>query len=218
MQPLTTGLRSNLGTWWVPADRLPAVAHFLHDVLPNEPWDPHFLGQDLATTYFDTASFALRKARACRARYLTLRLRCYTPSRRSGTREDLELYSLSAKTESGKWRREIGPAEADLILAGQMPDWPGVFLPGYLLARLEGLLGEERLQPVVKVCCRRFAVENPVDRYTLDVDVRTDTGQRLPAAVLEFKSTDLDSQPPRALGLLGLRPGKVSKFLWATTT
>jgi hypothetical protein len=218
MQPLTTGLRSNLGTWWVPADRLPAVAHFLHDVLPNEPWDPHFLGQHLTTTYFDTASFELRKTRARKDRYLTLRLRCYATSQRWGAREDLELYSLSAKTESGKWRREIGAAEADLILTGQMPDWPGVFLPGHLLARLEGLLGEGRLQPVVTVSARRFAVENAVDRYTLDVDVRTDTGKQLPAAVLEFKSTDLDSQPPRALGLLGLRPGKLSKFLWATTT
>jgi hypothetical protein len=218
MQPLTTGLRNNLGTWWVPADRLPAVAHFLHDVLPNEPWDPHFLGQDLETIYFDTASFALRKARARKDRYLTLRLRCYAPSQRPRTGEDLDLYSLSAKTESGKWRREIGPAEVDLILNGQMPDWPGAFLPGHLLARLEELLDGGRLQPVVTVCCRRFAVENAVERYTLDVDVRTDNGKRLPAAVLEFKSTELDSQPPRALGLLGLRPGKLSKFLWATTS
>jgi hypothetical protein len=50
---------------------------------------------------------------------------------------------------------------------------------------------------------------------TLDLGVATDTGKTLLAGVLEHKTT---SQPaaldwPRALGL---RPVKLSKFLWAT--
>jgi len=110
-------LRSNLGKWAVPTCRLPAVAHFLHDVLPNEPFDPHFLGQHLTTTYFDTEDFTLRKARVDGERYFVLRLRCYGPP--AGQPDTAELYALSVKTEAEKWRTEINAEHAALILAGQ---------------------------------------------------------------------------------------------------
>jgi hypothetical protein len=44
-------LRTNLATWAVPIDALPAVANVLHDFLPNEPFDSNFRGQHLETTY-----------------------------------------------------------------------------------------------------------------------------------------------------------------------
>lgn len=203
-------LRINRGTWAVPARQLPAVAHFLHDVLPNEPWDPHFQGQELATTYFDTARLALRKARAGKRRYLTLRLRCYRPP--AGE----PLYALSAKTEREKWRGEVEPGLAELVLAGEVSNWPATLLPAHLLARLQEIAGSEALAPAVAVCCRRYAVEGPEDRYTLDCEVAADTGKRLPHAVLELKSTAPDAQAPPALRLLQPRPIKLSKFLWAT--
>ena len=60
MPPLpATDLRSNLATWAVPVQLLPAVGNWMHDVLPNESYDPHFRGQKLETTYFDTQAFAL---------------------------------------------------------------------------------------------------------------------------------------------------------------
>jgi hypothetical protein len=209
MNPLpTSSIRQNLATWSVPACQLPAVAHVLHDVLPNEVYDPHFLGQRLATTYFDTPRFALRKARRRCDRYLTLRVRCYEAP------DGRELYALSAKTEQEKWRQEIEPAVADLLLAGS--EDPGNYLPANLLARLQELTGNKPVVPVVTVCCRRYAVEDDVDRFTLDVDVTTDTGKALACAVLEFKSIDPAAGVPASLALLGLRPLKLSKFLWAT--
>ena len=74
-------MRTNLGTWAVPTDRLPCVAGVLLDVLPAEMYDPSFRGQALETTYFDTADFDLRKARVGKDRYLTLRVRCYRGER-----------------------------------------------------------------------------------------------------------------------------------------
>jgi hypothetical protein len=201
-------LRSNIGTWWVPDSLLPAVAHFMHDVLPNESFDPHFWGQGLETTYFDTAGFDLRAARQKKQRYLTLRLRCYDAPGQE------ELYALSAKTESEKWRQEVPTEQAEAILAGELE--PGVFLPANLLARLLEIAGARPIGAVVTVCCRRYAVEGTEERYTLDVDVGTDTGKHLPAAVLEHKSIDPESMPPPALQGLRLRAMKLSKFLWAT--
>ena len=55
----------------------------------------------------------------------------------------------------------------------------------------------------------------PEDRFTLDVDVQTDLGKSLPFAVLEFKSNEFKS-PPANLLAIGLKPIKLSKFLWAT--
>jgi hypothetical protein len=212
MKPLpATNLRTNIGTWAVPISQLPAVAHFLHDVLPNEVYDPHFHGQHLETTYFDAPSLALRKARRKGQRYLTLRIRCYQPH------DGEELYALSAKTESEKWRQEISSAVADDILAGNRPNWTAELLPARIAARLDELTEGEPVCGAVMVCCRRYAVEDSTDRYTLDVEVRTDTGKGFPYAVLEQKSLDAQATPPAALRALQLRPLKLSKFLWSTS-
>jgi hypothetical protein len=208
MDPLPAGeLRSNLGTWAVPAASLPQVARAMADALPVETFDPSFGGQRLESTYFDTAGFDLRKARRRGDRYLTLRLRCYDNGRQ-------ETYALSAKTESGMWRQEVTPDVADLVLAAAAD--PGLALPADLLARLQELTGGKPVLPAVTVCCRRYAVEDDADRLTLDVGVATDTGKRLGTHVLEFKSTDRGALPPGPLGALRLRPMKLSKFLWAT--
>lgn len=63
------------------------------------------------------------------------------------------------------------------------------------------------------VYTRRFAIEDNVDRFTLDVDIQTDLGKALP--FLEFKSNEFKPAPP-ALLAIGLKPIKISKFLWAT--
>ncbi len=205
---LDDAIRRGAGTWAVSDYQLPAVAHFLHDILPNEPYDPHFFGQWMETTYFDTEDFVLRRARRKGQMYLVLRLRCYQDDQGS------EIYLLSGKTESEKWRQQIDARTAEAI--GADPDALVPFLPPNLLARFQGLVGEEQLVGVVKVCCRRYAVESRADRYTLDVGVATDTGKRLGMNVLEFKSTDSSAQPPGNLLAIGLRPVKLSKFLWAT--
>jgi hypothetical protein len=208
MDPLPTrDLRTNRATWAVPTASLPQVARALTDALPPEAFDLAFNGQRLETTYFDTAGFDLRKARHRKERYLTLRLRCYDNGRQ-------ETYALSAKTEGEKWRQEVDPDVADLLLAAEAD--PGQALPAHLLARLQQLTGGKPVLPVVTVCCRRYAVEDDADRLTLDVGVSTDTGKCLDTHVLEFKSTDPAAPPPGRLGSLGLRPMKLSKFLWAT--
>jgi len=199
-------LRSNLGTWAVPPGLTPAVARVLLDALPREEYDPEFRGQELETTYFDTRDFALRKARRRGDKYLTLRLRCYQPG---------DTYAVSVKTEDRKFRLEIEPWKAEAILSGAT-DMLVELLPGDLVARLLALVGDEALVPVATVCTRRYAVENETDRLTLDVDVHTDTGKSLDADVLEFKSKRSVAGPPAALAALGLRPVKISKFLWAT--
>jgi hypothetical protein len=211
MPPLPAAtLRSNVGTWAVPVCEQPAVAAALVAALPPEEYDPLFLGQELRTTYFDTRNFDLRKARHKGERYLTLRLRCY--SQASG-----ELYAVSVKTEAEKWRQEVSAAIAHQLLDGQEPlgTLNGI-LPGRFLARLQEIAADEPLGAVVAIACRRYAVENKQDRLTLDVGVRTDTDKSLPFAVLEFKSADADAAPPGRLPTLGLRPVKLSKFLWAT--
>jgi hypothetical protein len=83
------------------------------------------------------------------------------------------------------------------------------------LARLIELTGGGAVAPVVTVRCRRSAAEDVAARLTLDAGVTTDTGLRLPYAVLEFKGAKL-ATPPAGLTALGLRPIKLSKFLWAT--
>jgi hypothetical protein len=214
VQPLpVSSLRRNLATWAVPPACLPAVAHVLHDALPNETFDPHFLGQRLETTYLDTPHFALRRAREKKDRYLTLRIRCYQAPGRD------ETYALSAKTEAQKWRVEVPADQAEAVLAGaNFDDWLVGLLPGNLLARLQELTAAVPLVPAVMLCCRRYAVEDDEDRLTLDVDVGTDTGKCLPFGVLEFKSIDDRARPPAPLAPIGLRPIKLSKFLWATRT
>jgi hypothetical protein len=210
MQPLPAAdLRINLGTWAVPTRQMPAVAHFMLDALPNEEFDPHFLGQHLETTYFDTARFALRKARRLGAHYITVRVRCYQNA-------DGESYALSAKTESTKFRVEIGADDADMLISGRdpLPRLADLLDPD-LLARLLLVADGQALQPVVAVRAQRYAIEDERWRFTLDTDISTDLGRTLPYGVLEFKSTEEDT-PPQALQAIKLRPMKLSKFLWAT--
>jgi hypothetical protein len=205
----TQNLRSNLATWAVGPRQLPAVVRALVATLPAEPFDPAFRGQDLRTTYFDTADFHLRRARRQGQQYLTLRIRCYDNGK-------TESYALSAKTERRKFRMSLEHPVVEAILAGRGDVYWAKLLPGDLLARLLDLAGDNRLLPVVSVVARRYAVEDDTDRLTLDVEVHTDTGKRLPGGVLEFKSILAGAEPPAELAALELRPIKLSKFLWAT--
>jgi hypothetical protein len=207
MNPLPAqDLRSNQRTWAVPPRLTPAVVSVMRGSMPPEPYDPDFYGQELETTYFDTVDFDLRKARRRGDSYLTLRLRRYRPS---------DVYAISAKTENSKFRVEIEPEQAEAILDGGTRALVEQ-LPADFLARLLSLGIEDCLVPVVTVFARRYAVENEVDRLTLDTGVRTDSGKVLPADVLEFKSAEWPAAPPPELAQLRLRPVKISKFLWAT--
>jgi hypothetical protein len=179
-----------------------------------ETFDKDFFGQRLETTHFDTGRFALRRARRQGMRYLTLRLRCYRGP------DGKEAYALSAKTESEKWRAPVTDRDLAHKLEHDDAARAGIvarLLPGNLLARLQEITESEDLLAVVCVKCRRYAVEDRTDRYTLDTAVMTDTGKCLPACVLEYKSTVPDNTPGQGLAQLGLRPIKLSKFLWATT-
>jgi hypothetical protein len=213
-------LRSNLGTWAVPPAALPALARLLTQALPPEPYDPDFRGQYLETTYLDNTDFSLLKARQKGNRYLTLRVRCYSPPYAPGKygQNSEERYALSVKTESEKFRTPVSTDQAELLLASGLP-YPSAYdlLPPHLQSRLQDLTGDDQaVVGVLTVCGRRYAVEDAIDRYTLDVDVRTDTGKCLPFAVLEYKSTRQANQPPgRPDAELHLRPIKLSKYLWA---
>jgi hypothetical protein len=211
-----TALRNNLATWSVPLWAVPAVVHQMDESLPTGEFDPHLMGQYLQTTYFDTADFALRKARVPKQQYLTLRLRAYSPSAGAGGKYPSPTYALSAKTESEKYRAPVNQATAAQLLASPSVDLVGQLLTPDVVARLLQLLDGEPLAPVVTVCAQRYAVEDEVDRLTLDVDVHTDAGKHLPFGVLEYKSTAADGVPPGKLPTPGLRPIKLSKFLWAT--
>jgi hypothetical protein len=204
-------LRSNLATWAVPTCLVPAIVRVLLESLPQEVYDPGFRGQDLGTTYFDTPRLTLRRARRRGQRYLTLRLRCYA------TPGQPDAYALSAKTESQKFRVSLDAASAEALRhGGPIRNGLARWLPGELLARLLDLIDEQPLVPIVVVNARRYAVEDAVDRLSLDVDVGTDTGKQLPFAVLEHKSTEPGALPPGGLTSLDVRPIKLSKFLWAT--
>jgi hypothetical protein len=212
MPPLPADdLRSNRGTWAVLTRDVPAVTAALLEALPHERYDPECRGQELETTYFDTPGFHLRRARRHGERYLTLRVRCYQALGQA------ESYALSVKTEREKFRLELPSALAENLVQGGFNSQSAFagLLPAHLLARLDELAGQDPLGPVVAVCARRYAVEDDQDRLTLDVGVTTDTGKRLLCGVLEFKSTGADA-PPGQLATLGLRPIKLSKFLWAT--
>jgi hypothetical protein len=202
-------LRTNLATWAVPVEHIPALTQVLVESLPAEDYDPAFEGQRLATTYLDTQSLELRKNRLFHGKYITLRVRCY---RLYGD----EAYALSAKTEDEKFRTDITPAQAEGLLAGEnvMPVLANL-LPGRLYARLVDVAHDEPVRPIVCVHCRRYAREDEHDRLTLDVGVSTDTGRALPYAVCEFKSTRPAAETPPALDAIPIRPMKLSKFLWA---
>jgi len=221
-----TDLRSNVGTWAVPSFQLPALTRQMLDGLSPEKYDPDFRGQPLETTYFDTKSFKLRKARVRGSKYVTIRIRCYargayaTPlasgAYASGSEIDSSggVYAISAKTESQKFRQEIDRDYAESLLqSGIVPSaLVGIMAPD-LIARIADLSEGTRLDPVVTLCFHRYAVEDSKHRLTLDTDVKSDTGRYYPCHVLEQKSTKKESSP---LITLPLRPIKLSKFLWAT--
>src|SRR6516225_6580778 len=136
-------LRSNLGTWAVPVEQIPAVARAMLEAFPAEAHDAGFAGQELTTTYFDTPRLELRKNRLTHDKYLTLRLRCYRG-------ETGESYAVSAKTEQEKFRLEIAGATAELLTGGD--DALTLFaqlLPGHLFARLMAVAHDQTLVPVV---------------------------------------------------------------------
>lgn len=214
MKPLPAqDLRHNIGTYSVPDRLLPRVAKEMATTMPLEKFDPFFDGQYLETTYFDTADFDLKKARLKSDRYVTLRVRCYSPIYAQGSPRQVnkEVYALSAKTESEKFRVEIQRSDAENLLAyGLQAD--NRILPGNITARLMEIIDNKDLVPVVIVYFTRFAVEDDVDRLTLDVSINTDTGKQYPTSVLEHKCTNKNSS---IFPGDGLRPMKISKFLWA---
>ena len=209
-------LRNNLSTWSVPTWAMPAVTCQMLDALPPEAFDPNFQGQALATTYFDTASRRLRRARQPKKDYVTLRLRSYSPASAAGGLAPKPVFALSAKTQDAKARIDVSPAVAGALLGGPDSELLAQLLPPDLFARLLALIGEEPLVPVVAVQSTRYAVEDDNLRLTLDTDVRTDSGRVLPFHVLEFKAARGQPAPPGRLPTAGLRPLKLSKFLWST--
>jgi hypothetical protein len=208
MKPLpATDLRQNILTLAVPDERLPGVGRLMTGLLPAEVYDPSFQGQPLETTYFDTADFALRKARLKKEHYCTLRVRCYPGP----------LYALSVKTESGKFRVELPAAEAEWFLSTTYPVQFETYLPADLLARLLELTDGQGVGRVCRVSFTRYAVEDDTDRLTLDVGIVTNTGKVFPSNILEAKTTRQPAQLPAEILGLGLPPVKLSKFLWSTT-
>jgi len=223
-----TDLRSNVGTWAVLGCQLPALARQMLDVLSPEKFDPDFRGQYLQTTYFDTKTFKLRKARVKGKKYVTLRIRCYVRAGSVSARiappgayasgsesgSSIGVYAMSAKTENQKFRQEIDSHYAESLLqSGIVPSSLVGILASDLIARIADISEGETLQPVVTLCFRRYAVEDGQHRLTLDTDIESDTGRCYPCHVLEQKSTHQDNSP---LITLPLRPIKLSKFLWAT--
>jgi len=211
-------LRTNIGTWAVPVDQIPAVTEVMLDTLSPEDYDPTFQGQELVTTYFDTQKLELRKNRLNHDQYITLRVRCYQPAVYVSRPQDppAEAYALSAKTEDEKFRCPITGATATLLLSGQDP-MPALsqLLPSHLLARLLDVSHDQTLRPAAQIRCHRYAREDDEDRVTLDLCVRTDTGKTLPHAVCEYKTLNAGDPPPAGLLALPIRPMKLSKFLWA---
>jgi hypothetical protein len=192
----TEDLRTNIGTWAVGTALLPAVTGFMLNALPPEEYDPYFTGQQICTTYFDTKDFNLRKARTKRDKYIVVRLREYPGA----------TTALSAKTEGEKFRIEVTAIDIDSLVNT---------LPANMQARLMDIIGDKPLVPVVTIKCRRYAVEDDQDRFTLDADTCTDAGKQMPYSILEYKS-NTKKDPAQALQDLGLRPIKMSKFLWST--
>jgi hypothetical protein len=216
MTTAPSNLRTNLATWTVPPWAVPAVSRQMLDALPPEVYDPDFLGQYYQTTYFDSASRALRKARLAGKDYLTLRLRAYSPATGAGGRYPPPSFTVSAKTTDTKFRSDIKAAVAAALLVEPVTDLWAQLLPPDLFGRLLALVGDAPLTAIVTVCCTRYAVEDDNLRLTLDTNIGTDTGKCLPFGVLEFKALAGKPQPPGRLPTPGLRPLKLSKFLWAT--
>jgi hypothetical protein len=212
-------LRQNVLTLAVPNAGLPGVGFMMRRLLPAEDYDPNFLGQYLQTTYFDTPSLSLRKARLKKDQYCTLRIRCYAPPQQPGRNYPEGVYALSAKTEDGKFRTPLPDNAADYVLT---PSHSALdvfvdYLPAAILARLYDLAGDEPLQPAVTVCQTRYAVESTTDRLTLDTNISTSNGKVFPTNVLEVKSATRPYAPMPEVLQWGFSPIKLSKYLWATT-
>jgi hypothetical protein len=205
-------LRTNRGTWSLPNHTLPALGAIFCNNWNTEQFDRELLGQFLETYYLDTDKLQLRKARKQGDRYLTLRIRCYSPAKRVFPTDDA--YALSAKTEDQKFRLPIPEDAAHRILDGDI-DALAPLLPPELLARFLELTDASPVTTATKVMCRRYAVEDDQDRLTLDTNVRTAAGKRMDLNVLEFKSVK-PKLMPMSLANLMLSPIKLSKFLWAT--
>lgn len=207
MQESNAPIRPTGGKYAVPTEQLPWVAKLMLNVpgLSLEKYDPLFQGQVLHTYYLDTPEFDLRKARAEKEIYITLRVRCY----HSFLGKD---YALDAKTDKGKWKGVLSEEQAQGLIDNTLVVQG--LLPGDLQAKLLSIT-QESLLPVVKIHSKRYAVENEVDRITLDTNVYSDTGKILPCSVLEWKSMGGDPAP-LAVKNAGLRPMKMSKYLWST--
>src|SRR5579871_730683 len=184
-----TDLRQNVLTLAVPPDRLPAVGSAMRRLLPAEDYDPLFQGQYLQTTYFDTPSFRLRKARLAKKKYLTIRIRCYAPSQAPGRNYPEGVYALSLKTEAGKYRIDLPPDVAEAVIQDGTDELSLADVPAEFLARWLELSAGERLIPVVTVSFTRYAVESSTDRLTLDCNILTSTGKVYASSVLEAKTT-----------------------------
>jgi len=202
-------LRSNAGTWAIPNCKLPCLADKMLSLLPKEKFDPNFEGQHLCTYYFDTFDFLLRKARIKKKKYCTIRLRTYNE----------ETHALSIKTEDQKFRKTLAKAQALYLMPGIAdPATDLDFLPGDLLARLLDLTNGQPLVQVAEVKFDRYAVEDQVNRLTLDIDIKTNTGKHFPdTGILENKTTKANRQPMPEVLALGYAPVRLSKFLWAST-
>jgi hypothetical protein len=211
-------LRTNVLTLAVPGERLPGVGVTMRSLLPTEDYDPEFRGQYLQTTYLDTPSLALRKARLAKDRYCTVRIRCYAPTQQPGRNYPEGTYALSAKTEAGKFRVPLDSWKAeDALSKPHALQLLSDELPADLLARLMEFCGDEELISAVTVCFTRYAVESTTDRLTLDCGIMTSNGKVFPASVLEVKTAVQPFVAPPEILRWGLSPIKLSKFLWSTT-
>jgi hypothetical protein len=215
MEPLPAqDMRTNLGTWAIRTCLLPALTDRLVQVMSPESYDPDFEGQALTTSYFDTCDFKLRKARARKQRYLTLRLRQYRSN---------QTCALSVKTESEKYRKQLTRDEAYFLHDGPRSVFDfAPHLSADLFARLIELTENADLEAVATVFAYRYAVESKVSRFTLDTEICTSTGKKFHASVLEYKViTPGDQANLITLASVlpkGATPIKLSKFLWATST
>jgi hypothetical protein len=68
----------------------------------------------------------------------------------------------------------------------------------------------------VEIHATRYAVEDSTERLTLDTGVCTTKGDRLPFAVLEYKSVAGGQALPQTIVALDLIQLKFSKLLWGT--
>src|SRR5262245_46581766 len=172
-------------------------------LLPAEEYDNDFKGQSLRTTYFDTWDFKLRKTRLEKEKYCTIRIRSYAPTEKpGGSYAAAGCYAISAKTEEEKYREELESSVAETLIRRGLPDGYAP-LPGHLRARLMEITDGDPVVPVVTVSFTRYAVEDNVDRITLDCAIATSGGKEFPTNILENKTTAKPAKPLAELLDLG---------------